>query len=161
MPNGYNLAMVLRDSSVKTLEGVSAAASNTSRLFMEDPNTVSPEGEGSMDDPSGNGTRIIDDGSRKVCLLLHGYAGPTTAQGANLGALGRAERKMAVLLSSISLPAKSVKALGPAIAKGIPGDEYTETVGMVVRGSCLVPIGPTGTDIPGMIYTRSKGWEHV
>lgn len=158
MPNNYNLVKKLKDDTRKNMEMQAAAASNPYRLFMEDPNEPLVDEEGNPDDPSEDGTRIINDGAKKVCLIFEG-PGPVTVLGDDLSLISRQDKKRAILLASVSVPAKSVKLLGAAIVKGIAGDKYTDTVNMNVKGSSLVPI-LNGVEIPGLIYTRIKGWEH-
>lgn len=159
MPNNYNLVKKLKEDTRKKMVMQAAAASNPYRLFMEDPNEPIMDEEGNPDDPSEEGTRIINDGAKKICLLFEG-PGPVTVLGDNLSTLLRHDKKMAILLASVSVPAKSIKLLGAAIDKGIPGDKYTDTVTMKIKGNSLVPI-LNSVEIPGLIYTRTKGWEHV
>ena len=160
MPNSYKLVLALRDSARVLMEDQASAATNRHRLFMEDPNVPLPEEEGSMDDPGEAGTRVIDGGFRKVCLLYARYPVPTTVLNESLATLARQDRNRAIILATVSVPAKSVKLLGSAIFKGVPGDKYTDTILMAVMGNSLVP-EQGGKVIPGIIYTRSKGWEHV
>ena len=153
-----------RDKAKRFSESIADAATNQRRLFDEDPNQCIGEDPLAGDEtgPASSSTRLISDGSRKVCLLMFGQQ-VITLDGARLGqAKDLSERKMGILMSSISLPAKSVSKLAGAITKGIPGDRRTETLHVKRMGDTFLPVDPSsGKVIPDMKYTRQKGWEHA
>jgi hypothetical protein len=152
----YNFLKAMRDADKASYTSIANAAANTARLFSDVPH-ISTDEETS--------TRLVEDGSRKVCLVT---AVDTTLHGEPIGYpagmwVDKSKVKKAILMSSLTLPPKSIGAIGPNIVKDVTGDKYTETVHMrKVSSTTWVPVDvTTGVSIPKMTYTQEKGWQHA
>ena len=151
----YNFLKERRDWIKNSEKDIANLATNINRVFLNMPQQYLSDSQAPIDDPNETGTRIIDDGSKKVCLLN----GNTTIHGDSVEENKEAV-KFNVMLASLSIPAKSVKLLGALIVNGIPKDKYTETVQMIKIGNAWAPIYNTGKPIDNITYTTEKGWCH-
>jgi hypothetical protein len=153
----FSALKVLMDNECQRLQSLTRVNLNTGALFSAAPHISL------SDEERGPGTRDITDGTVKACLLS---SPGVTLLGKPVGypSGNRAETKRDIILSSLSLPAKSVKLLGTSLLqgddpKGIKGDKYTRSVLMKKVGGSWVPLDAlSGKVIPDMYYNENKGW---
>ena len=158
----YQFLKELRDETKRWEEEMSLSASNTARLFLDTPQlSLSDEPAGVIDDRDYASTRLINDGSRTVCLLREDGEATILDKEISRRIITKKEVRFNILSASVTIPAKSVKLLGELIVRGlIPQEPYIDVVRMKKMGDAWVPVDMSGKGIKEIKYINTKGWCH-
>jgi CRISPR-associated helicase Cas3 len=167
------LQEIVKDKN-KKYEFMAREATNVNSVFNERASYEQDLDEQEMlDDPDSLDFTRLGFDTKKVCLLNTGKTDMVcTINGQSASYLDkdcfcstcigyRACIKANIHNATISLPMSVWKALGNNIKERIPGDKYTLTLFMKLKGNCWVPIdNNTGKEIPNHYYDNKRGWIH-
>jgi CRISPR/Cas system-associated endonuclease/helicase Cas3 len=160
------LQEIVKDKN-KKYEFMAREVTNINSVFNERSSYEEDFDEQDMlDDPNNLDFTRIGFDTKKICLLDTEKTGTATINGHPVSYLNKdldkSKVKANIYNATISLPMSVWKAIGNNIKeKIIPGDKYTLTLFMKLKGNCWVPIdNSTGKEIPNHYYDNKRGWTH-